>query len=74
MADGMMKFQTKNFWIEILSPTKGYFEHEVEGDNCAGELLFDGNELVDYDGVIELPKEVIQAIRDLGFYVGEGFE
>ena len=74
MADGMMKFQTKNFWIEILSPTKGYFEHEVEGDNCAGELLFDGNELVDYDGVIELPKEVIQAIRDLGFYVGEEFE
>ena len=74
MADGMMKFQTKNFWIEILSPTKGYFEHEVEGDNCAGELIFDGYNLVDYDGVFELPKEVIQAIRDLGFYVGEEFE
>ncbi len=74
MAAGTMKFQTKTFWVEILSPTKGYFEHEVEGDNCAGELIFDGKELIDYDGVFALPMEVVTALREYGWVVGEEFE
>ena len=74
MADGTMKITTKNFWIEILSPSKGYFEHETEGDNCAGELLFDGKALIDYDGVFALPTDVIWAVRKLGFHVGKEFE
>lgn len=74
MADGTMKIQTKNFWIEILSPSKGYFEHETKGDNCAGELLFDGKALIDYDGVFALPMEVVAALREYGWIVGEEFE
>lgn len=74
MVAGTMKIQTKNFTVEILSPSKGYFEHETEGDNCAGELLFDGKELIDYDGVFELPKEVVAALREHGWIVGEEFE
>lgn len=71
-----MNFQTDNFTVEIFNetPLRGYFEHNELGDNCAGELLFDGLRLIDYDGVFELPKEVIQALRDTGFYVGEEFE
>lgn len=76
MAYGTMKITTDNFTVEIFDeiPLRGYFEHNELGDNCAGELLFDGLTLIDYDGVFELPKEVIQALRDTGFYVGEEFE
>lgn len=74
MAAGTMKVTTNNFCIEILSPTKGYFEHETEGDNCAGELWFEGKELIDYDGVFALPKEVVTALREYGWIVGEEFE
>ena len=71
-----MKVETDNFTVEIFdeTPLRGYFEHEVLGDNCAGELLFEGKNLIDYDGVFELPKEVIWAVRKLGFHVGEEFE
>lgn len=70
-----MNFQTDNFTVEIFNetPLRGYFEHNELGDNCAGELLFDGLSLIDYDGVFELPKEVIQALRDMGFYVDPEF-
>ena len=70
-----MKITTDNFTVEIFDeiPLRGYFEHNELGDNCAGELLFEGKNLIDYDGVFELPKEVIQALRDMSFYVGEGF-
>lgn len=71
-----MKFRTKNFYVEI-DPEKhhGWFEHEEHGDEYGGGLWFDNDmNLTDYDGVFELPKEVIQAIRSLGFYVGEEFE
>ena len=71
-----MKSITSNFTVEIFdeTPLRGYFEHNELGDNCAGELLFDGTDLIDYDGVFELPKEVIQMLRDMGFYVSEEFE
>lgn len=71
-----MKSITSNFTVEIFdeTPLRGYFEHNELGDNCGGELLFDGTDLIDYDGVFELPKEVVQALRDMSFYVGEEFE
>ena len=71
-----MKSITTNFTVEIFDekPLRGYFEHNELGDNCAGELLFEGNDLIDYDGVCELPKEVIHMLRDMDFYVAEGFE
>ena len=71
-----MKSITTNFTVEIFDekPLRGYFEHNELGDNCTGELLFEGKDLIDYDGVFELPKEVIQILRDMDFYVGEEFE
>lgn len=71
-----MKITTDNFTVEIFdeTPLRGYFEHEEYGDEYGGGLWFEGKNLVDYDGVFELPKEVIQALRDTGFYVGEEFE
>lgn len=76
MADGTMKITTDNFTVEIFdeTPLRGYFEHEEYGDEYGGGLWFEGKNLVDYDGVFELPKEVIQALRDLGFYVDPEFE
>ena len=76
MADGTMKVTTDNFTVEIFdeTPLRGYFEHEEYGDEYGGGLWFKGKNLVDYDGVFELPKEVIQALRDLGFYVDPEFE
>ena len=71
-----MNFQTDNFTVEIFNetPLRGYFEHNELGDNCAGELLFDGKALVDYDGVFALPMEVVTALREYGWIVGEEFE
>lgn len=70
-----MKITTDNFTVEIFdeTPLRGYFEHEEYGDEYGGGLWFKGKNLVDYDGVFELPKEVIQALRDLGFYVDPEF-
>lgn len=75
MAAGTMKVTTDNFTVEIFdeTPLRGYFEHEEYGDEYGGGLWFEGKNLVDYDGVFELPKEVIQALRDLGFYVDPEF-
>ena len=75
MAAGTMKITTDNFTVEIFdeTPLRGYFEHEEYGDEYGGGLWFKGKNLVDYDGVFELPKEVIQALRDLGFYVDPEF-
>ena len=75
MAAGTMKVTTDNFTVEIFdeTPLRGYFEHEEYGDEYGGGLWFKGKNLVDYDGVFELPKEVIQALRDLGFYVDPEF-
>lgn len=76
MAAGTTKVTRDNFTVEIFdeTPLRGYFEHNELGDNCAGELLFDGLSLIDYDGVFELPTDVIWAVRKLGFYVDEEFE
>lgn len=63
----------------------GYFEHDELGDECGGGLWFQRVvnaedpmnsqlELIDADGTYELPKEVIQALRDAGFIVPVEFE
>jgi hypothetical protein len=71
-----MKSITPNFTVHIYDeePVRGYFEHNEKGDNCAGELLFEGKDLIDYDGVFELPMEVIIALRDMDLYVDKDFE
>ena len=53
---------------------RGSFEW-VGGTNedaeCAGGLWFEEGALVDYDGVFALPKEVIEALKQLGFRTEE---
>lgn len=68
------------FEVQVFSDdTRGYFEHNEVGDDCAGELWFERNaegkmEITDYDGVVCLPKEVIETLRKAGFVIGEEFE
>lgn len=74
-ADGSMKFQTKNYYGEVVLPRSyGYFEHEEYGDGQGGGLWFAGKELIDYDGVFSLPLEVVSALRSVGFIVDKDFE
>lgn len=66
---------TENFEIRVSESTQyGYFEHKDLGDNCGGGLWFENNELVGYDGVEELPIEVVTALRDHGFLLDETFD
>lgn len=56
----------------------GCFEHIADGEG--GGLWFERDEtdgklrLTDYDGVTELPKDVILALRRFGFIVDTEFE
>ena len=48
----------------------GYFEHDTYGDEFGGGLWFDDDGcLDDYDGVCELPDEVVKGIKDLGYKI-----
>jgi hypothetical protein len=60
-------------WLIKISPTTeyGYFENQDTGGE--GGLWFDGNELIDYDGVYELPKEAYSALKGAGYILGEEF-
>lgn len=65
-------------WVVYVDPKAkyGYFEHDIEGEG--GGLWFDRGtdgtlELADYDGVFELPMNVIKAIQSLGIIVAEVF-
>ena len=60
------KIVVGKYQVEIDSVAQyGYFENVVNGGE--GGLWFTDNELVDYDGVYELPESVIVAIYQLGF-------
>lgn len=56
-------------WEVKISPTTqyGYFENVKTGGG--GGLWFDGPELVDYDGVFELPKDVVDMLAGAGYDV-----
>jgi hypothetical protein len=55
----------KGNWIVKVSPSKnyGYFENQISG--TSGGIWFQGCKVVDYDGVFELPANVIKALRSL---------
>jgi hypothetical protein len=59
-----LNISTKKYTIEIDTyAKKGYFEHKIYGEDKAGSLLFDAqNMLSDYDGVSSLPFEVKNAL------------
>ena len=56
-------------WLIEISPTTeyGYFENQKTGTE--GGLWFEGNELVDYDGVMSLPVAVASALKGAGYMV-----
>lgn len=66
---------SEKFEIGISSEKQyGYFEHDDYGEDYGGGLWFENNELIDYDGVFSLPKEVIEKIEALGFIVQDSFK
>lgn len=69
------KGDTTHFSVCIDSADKyGYFEHHTKGDDFAGGLWFDDDKnLIDYDGVFELPAEVCNFLKEKGFKVADEF-
>ncbi len=58
---------TENYEVALSTNGRyGYFEHNELGDICGGGLWFDNGKLYDYDGVYELPKEVIKELKNRG--------
>lgn len=65
--------------VEIVLHTR-----ENETEPCCAELIsgelyaeiglwFNGKELVDYDGVFSLPREVVTMLKDAGYVVSEEY-
>jgi len=57
--------------IEVVIPSNGIgsFEWTIDklGEYEVGGLWFEENELTDYDGVFELPKELIEYLEKQGY-------
>lgn len=77
--------ETANYEIKIdTNANYGYFEHHTLGDERGGGLWFEKESfenaqgfrlnLIDYDGVAVLPKQVIAWLREQGIFVDEDFE
>lgn len=70
-----LKVTTTHFDVMVDTKEKyGYFEHHQYGDGMGGGLWFDtlpdGTlDLLDYDGVPSLPREVADTLRSLGITV-----
>lgn len=56
----------------VLHLDRAWFEHtELGEDGGSGGLWFHDGCLVDYDGVYELPIEIVEALESLGFNCDE---
>ena len=66
-----MNIQTKSFEIMFQTADYAYFEHNKMGDDYAGGLWFENKSLIDYDGVYELPNEIIKALIENGYNMDE---
>lgn len=70
-----VEYQTANYTIKFDPATlTGSFEHNTRAGFASGNLTFeserpDFTELVDYDGVTQLPKEVLSCLENQGFVV-----
>ena len=71
MHDYTEMMENNDWYIEITRPTSqhGWFEHKRTG--AGGGLWFEGIELIDYDGVFELPKAVADMLIGAGYDLTE---
>ena len=57
-----------NLMFTITDPDEGYVTWEVDGEVVAEiGLWFNGKSVVDYDGVFELPKQLIEWLQSMGY-------
>ena len=53
-------------WIVVIvNKYHGYFQHTILPSE--GTLTFQGKKVIDYDGVYELPHEVINKLEEMGY-------
>lgn len=62
------------FTIGIIDTNRGYFELsdiETGGENwyAEGGLWFDDKRLIDYDGVFNLPYQIVNELENMGYNV-----
>ena len=58
---------TGNFEVALATDgTYGYFEHNELGEELGGGLWFKDGAIYDYDGVYELPSEVVVELENRG--------
>lgn len=64
-----MEIMHNGWHIVIQSRVRGYFEKDFPnvGTSIEGMLALDGKLVTDFDGVFELPRSVVQGLRDNGF-------
>jgi len=58
------------------NPDKLFIEWDIPALDVTEEigLWFDDTGLIDYDGVMSLPKQAIELLRESGYHVGKDFE
>jgi len=65
------KVELKQYTIYTTdSDYRLYFEHNELGDESSGCMWFDVNSpytLIDYDGVFDLPKEIVKHMKKIGY-------
>jgi hypothetical protein len=61
-------------WEVQIDPEQQYGCFENQNSGSGGGLWFEKNRLIDADGTCSVPKNVIKAIRELGFVVPREFE
>ena len=65
--------QAQGFDVKVdTAANYGCFEHDEHGEDLGGGLWFEGKNLVDYDGVMVLPEEVVSILLEMGFIL-DGF-
>ncbi len=72
-----IKLTTHYYEVAVNTQAQyGYFEHLRYGDERGGKLWFSADlagdlYLVDYDGMFDLPAEVVNALRGAGIQVND---
>lgn len=62
----------KAYRVVMLGPDRGYFEHlEKSSGELGGNLWFENDRLIDFDGTEELPEEVKETLIAMGIDVSD---